>query len=346
MDIIIIGSGWYGLHTLKYLSNKYKNINIILLEKNGDIFENSSNYNQNRLHLGYHYPRSYKTRNLCKYGYKKFIKEYRDVIDFIDKNYYLISDDSIIDYETFIKIYSNDNDYDHTIIKNEKFKNINENIINTKEKIINSEKVKEYFIKNIDMSKIKFNYKVGKIEKNNNKIIINGDLVCDILIDCSYNQMNLSKKEYIYELTISLIYTKIKNINFESLTIMDGDFFSLFPRNINKDKYTLTHVKYTPLIKSHNINDILNYKITEEEINNIKKNMENEVKIYYSEFRDNFEYVDYFTSYKCKLISNNDTRECNIEEYNNIITVNCGKITGIFEFEDYLDKYLTIYFEK
>jgi hypothetical protein len=121
---------------------------------------------------------------------------------------------------------------------------------------------------------------------------------------------------------------------------MDGNFFSLFPRNINKDKYTLTHVKYTPLIKSKNINDILNYEVTDDILNNVKNNMEKDVKIYYPEFKSNFQYVDYFTSYKCKLISNNDTRECNIEEYDNIITVNCGKITGIFELEEYLDNYL------
>ena len=62
-DIIIIGSGWYGLHILKYLKENFNYLNIILLEKNNDIFQNSSNYNQNRLHLGYHYPRSLKQEN-------------------------------------------------------------------------------------------------------------------------------------------------------------------------------------------------------------------------------------------------------------------------------------------
>ena len=333
IKIIIIGAGWYGLHIYKYLLNNYKDFEIILLEKNNLFFENSSNYNQNRLHIGYHYPRSGITRELCKIGYDKFIKEYRDVVDFIDKNYYLISNDSIIDYDTFIKIYSDD----------KYFNNINKNIINTKEKIINSEKVKEYFKKTIDLNKVKFGYKVEKIEKNINKIIINSDLECNILIDCSFNQLNLSKKEYMYELTISLLYKKIVDIDFESLTIMDGDFFSLFPRDITKEKYTLTHVKYTPVIKSRDINEILNYKITNEEVINIRKNMEKDVKIYYKEFKNNFEYIDYFTSYKCKLISKNDTRECNIEENDNIISVNCGKITGIFEFEDYIKKFLNNY---
>ena len=194
-DIIIIGSGWYGLHILKYLKEKFNYLNIILLEKNNDIFENSSNYNQNRLHLGYHYPRSFKTRKLCKLGYDKFVKQYREVIDFIDNNFYIISNESLIDYDTFIKIYSNDDKYDHTIIKNNYFENIDNNIINTKEKIINSIKAKNYFKTNIDYNLIKFNYEVKHIENNNNKIIINNDLNCDLLIDCTYNQLTLSKKK-------------------------------------------------------------------------------------------------------------------------------------------------------
>lgn len=340
-DIIIVGTGWYGLHIFLYLKNNYKNINIIILEKNKELFNNSSNYNQNRLHLGYHYPRSGKTRNLCKFSYDKFIKKYRDIIDFIDNNFYIISSESLIDYETFIKIYSEDNKYDHTIICNKFFNNIDGNIINTKEKIINSIKAKKYFEENIENKYIKFNYEVKSIKQMmNNKILINNELECDFVIDCSYNQLQLSKYKYIYEFTISLIYEKKnKEIDFDSLTIMDGEFFSLFPRDINKQKYTLTHVKYTPIIKSIDINKVLNYKLENEEVIKIKNYMENDVKKYYKNFKKDFEYIDFFTSYKCKLLCSNDTRECNIECDNNIISVNCGKITGIFEFEKYIKKY-------
>lgn len=97
-NIIIIGSGWYGLYSALLLQNDY---NVIVLEKNNDMFDNSSYYNKNRLHLGYHYPRSFKTRQICIEGYKKFILKFREIVDIIDKNYYCISKDSIIDFETY-----------------------------------------------------------------------------------------------------------------------------------------------------------------------------------------------------------------------------------------------------
>ena len=43
--------------------------------KKKDIFNGASGYNQNRLHLGFHYPRSKKTRIQSKVGFYKFIKK-------------------------------------------------------------------------------------------------------------------------------------------------------------------------------------------------------------------------------------------------------------------------------
>lgn len=334
-NIIIIGAGWYGLYIALLLQDKY---NVIILEKKRDIFDNSSNFNQNRLHLGYHYPRSSKTRDLCLKGYYKFISKFRSLVDFIDDNYYCISKDSLIDFETYKQIFNNNN-YKHTFLKNDLFNNIDGDIINTQEKIINSTKSKNFFKDNIKCE-IKFNYEVKNIYQKDNLVIINNELECDLLFDCSYNQLNLSKKEYIFENTISLLYERTNfDEDYDSLTIMDGDFFSLFPRDIDKKLYSLTHVKYTPFQR------VDNYKYLNNDLNleDIKNNIENEVIKYIPKFKNKFKYKSYFTSYKCKLKSKNDTRECIIEKNENIITINCGKIIGIFEVEDFITDNLEIF---
>jgi hypothetical protein len=123
---------------------------------------------------------------------------------------------------------------------------------------------------------------------------------------------------------------------------MDGNFFSLFPREINKEIYTLTNVKYTPVFSNNNFNELTNKVITNEKLLEIIKNMENEVLKYYKDFNCDFKYKSYFTYYKCKLISATDNRDCNIEKHKNIITVNCGKILGIFALEDYINNVLKL----
>jgi hypothetical protein len=342
-NIIIIGGGWYGCHIALFLkSNGY---NVTIIEKNSEIFDNSSFYNQNRLHLGYHYPRDYNTRRLCKDNFDKFVEKYNCVIDNIDKNYYLIANSSSIDYKTYKNIYTNENS-SFEIIENKLFENINSNIFKVNEQVINSDKIKKYFSETLANQNINIILNTEVLSVNNIDNIIhincnNNNFECEMLLDCTYNQLGLSSKKYIYELTISLVFKKIKNIDFGAITIMDGNFLSLYPRDVEKQLFTLTDVEYTPVIKSENYNDIKNYVITNQEIEYIKGKMIDKCKYYYPEFENDFEYVSYFISKKTKNISATYSRDINIEEINNnIVSVNCGKICGIFEFEKYIKELL------
>jgi hypothetical protein len=137
------------------------------------------------------------------------------------------------------------------------------------------------------------------------------------------------------------VFKKIKENDFGALTIMDGKFSSLYPRDIANNIYTLTDVEYTPLIKSDNYEDILNYKIDEKNIDLVKDKMISKFEKYYPAFQEYFEYDSYFLSKKTKPVSLSDSRYITIEEISkNVITVNCGKIYGIFNWEDYVLNYL------
>ena len=95
-NLVIIGGGWYGCHLA--LSLKKKGFKIKLFEKNNEIFSEASLYNQNRLHLGFHYPRSYKTRIQSKNGFDKFLLNYPEFIKNLDLSIYAVSrEDSLMD---------------------------------------------------------------------------------------------------------------------------------------------------------------------------------------------------------------------------------------------------------
>ena len=339
MKIIIIGSGWYGCHISSILK---KNHDVIIIEKNNSIFDNSSYYNQNRLHQGFHYCRDYNTRQLCKQNYNRFKEKYEFCIDHINNNYYIIAKDSIIDYNTFNSIYKYEK-FNYDEIDNNIFNNIQGKIIKVDEHVINSDKIKKYFESELFNINIIFNCEVlsyNKINKIINVITTKGIYDCDLLLDCTYNQLELSNKEYTYELTISLVYKQIMDIEFQGLTIMDGKFCSLYPRDIENKLYTLTDVEYTPIFSSTSFTDIKNYDYNKIDVNFIKDKMEKKIKLFYPTFDKNFIYISYFLSKKTKLLSSSDSRDINIEEIdNNIYSVNCGKIYGIFEFEDYIKKY-------
>jgi hypothetical protein len=255
----------------------------------------------------------------------------------------MISNNSILDFNTFLSIYKHEH-FDFELIDNTIFKNIDGKIIKVKEQVINSQRAYKYFkgcLKNI---KINCSEQFTHYIKKNEVITVFTNTTsydCDILFDCTYNQSGLDINKYMYELTCSLVYKKIKNTPFDAITIMDGKFSSLYPREKNKFTYTLTDVEFTPVISSIHYKDIVDYKITEEKIEEIKHNMESKIKEYYPEFNTTFEYLEYFLSNKTKLISTSDSRDISIKEIEkNVITVNCGKIYGIFEWEQYILKYL------
>ena len=127
-NICIIGGGWYGCYIAEYLLEHFNYLNITIIDEKHDIFEGSSSNNQNRLHLGFHYPKCDITKNKCKLYYTKFVNKYKEVILPINKNYYVISSKSTIDYDNYIKLYDIN---DYSIIENKLFTNIDNNIINT-----------------------------------------------------------------------------------------------------------------------------------------------------------------------------------------------------------------------
>ena len=69
MRIAIIGAGFFGTACAIRLSKKH---NVHLFEKKNTILCGASRANQQRFHLGYHYPRSKKTIDEIKSNYKEF----------------------------------------------------------------------------------------------------------------------------------------------------------------------------------------------------------------------------------------------------------------------------------
>ena len=145
LKIAIIGAGWYGCHFA--LSFIKKGLKVILYEKNEEIFSEASFNNQNRLHLGFHYPRSYKTRNQSKRGSRLFYLYYPDLIKNIDLSLYAIAkDSSIVDLDTYKAIMKSSEllfeDVSSSIPL--MLRNI-EGVLDTNEKVIDCMAAKKFF---------------------------------------------------------------------------------------------------------------------------------------------------------------------------------------------------------
>ena len=186
IKIAIIGAGWFGCHIGFQL--KQNRFDVKIFEKENDIFKNASGNNTNRLHLGFHYPRSFLTRKMSYEGYKKFIKQYPSLTRPLKNNIYAIAKSKFNKMSPSL--------YKNSMVKsNLKFSNLDKEKIdlvnidktfNTNERGINNIKAKEFFKKKLK-DNIFLKKEIKSIKRINKKFKINNKIY-DFVINCSYQQ--------------------------------------------------------------------------------------------------------------------------------------------------------------
>ena len=324
MNIVIIGGGWVGCHLAIKLKNNHK---ITLYEKNKTLFSETSYNNQNRLHLGFHYSRNSKTRNLCLNTFDRFLKDYSFLTKELSKNLYCIpKNESIIDYDTFKEIF---NKYDIEEVSID-LKNI-EGCVNTGERFIDFKHANLFF--NHELKDLVINETVDKIKMKNLQTEY------DLVINCTNNHIkDKTESNSFYELTITLIYEKINEIKFDALTLIDGKLFSIYPYQNND--YTVTDVEHTPIKKFKSVKKLNKFinEFNPDIINEKRDLIETRIGKYYSGFTNDFKYKTYFLSTKSKIENLSDDRSPIISVNGNLINCFTGKIQGIYLIEDYLKK--------
>ena len=283
--IAIIGGGWFGCHVGNEIKKTFKKkIEFTIFDEKKDIFNGASGYNQNRLHLGFHYPRSKKTRIQSKVGFYKFIKKYPKFSKEIKNNIYAISSSK----KTYINFKQYCNSLNSTKLKysihNKNDFNLRnvEGIISCKERQVSTDVAKSYFKKRLKDNLV-LNFKVKKITKKNKKILIDGFREeFDLIINCSWQKFQIFKKwNTIYEPCITFLYKQKKTINEDCLTIMDGPFFTLY--KWNRSFYNLYSVKNSRLKKYKSSDKSEDYlkKMRKLEISNLRKKIEKDFLKYF-----------------------------------------------------------------
>lgn len=308
MKIAIIGGGWVGCHLAKSLM-EYNDVT--LFEKN-EIFSGSSFFNQNRLHLGYHYSRSFNTRNLCRETFNKFCKQYSFLIEDVEKNVYSVPlNDSLIDFFTYLKIFDGFDTHKITDVKS--LKNIEGSIL-VDEKYINPKKSKEYFketLQDIILYEDIVDNDLSSLKKD-----------FDIVINCTNNNFSPITENTFQEECVVLLYEKIGKPEFDAITFVDGKLMSIYPYDLDKNLYSLTDVEFTPMGKYP--------------IDFLREEMEKKVLNYYDKFYLDFKFNSYAKSIKNKVKNKSDTRVPLIQKNDNVISCFTGKIQGIYLIEDYI----------
>ena len=340
MKIAIIGAGWFGCHLAVKLLEQ--NHNIRLFECTNDIFSGASGHNQNRLHLGYHYPRSYQTRREIVLYHDRFIKEYptKEVKD----NLFAISNESWIDLYSYLNIMKGDNICINTDFAHKYgIYNVEGNLVlRTKELVIDTESSKQQFLQKLNKY-IQYGAKAYLIQKNRqitiqvlNGISILDEDIFDVVIDCTSGELNPTDKIF-FEPAVMTEYEGPEE-HF-ALTIMDGLFPCLYPTAKNRE-WRVSHVAHTArgsFDKFHKAQEVLD-NLDPKEITYV---MSSAMTHYYPDFLKYFHpKYSLVKAVRTKLKNNNASRECKVSYDGRILRVFSGKICSIFMVEDLVKEWL------
>jgi hypothetical protein len=213
--------------------------------------------------------------------------------------------------------------------------------IETDERLIDAKSVKKFFKKNLEENLILSTViNDADIEDHKDCILLFGKKY-DYMVNCTWGAFGVfDNLDIYYEPCITLLYKTLGKKDF-SLTIMDGEFISLYP--YEDTLYTLTSVKNTPLCKCSQMDEAVHYigNITEREIVEIRAKCEEEVMYYYPEFSEEFSYKNYYLSIKTKLNVKNDSRQSIVEFKGRKLFILSGKVDTIFDAEQEVIKHLS-----
>ena len=242
MKIAIIGSGFFGLTLGLFLSKKHE---VHIFEKEKKILNGASAANQFRFHLGYHYPRSQKTVTEINKSKNLFTKYYGKTIFQKTLNYYLIADDSIVDFNQYKKFLKKNKLYYKIINPLISNKKIDKKIL-TNEKILNYFKFKKIISKKIKNSKLKIKlnnqFKRSFLENYDKVIVAAYSNNNKILENLGIKKLDDFKFELVEKIVIKLP----KKFFNKSFVVVDGKFVCVDPY-LGTNYHLLSDVKLSKL---------------------------------------------------------------------------------------------------
>jgi len=305
--IKIIGAGIFGC-VIAYELDKAGH-DVIIIEQDSDIMQRASKCNHNRLHLGYHYPRSIETAKQSLDGLVTFLTNYKDAIVSNFPNYYMIAKyNSHVTSEEYInfcdKLNINyDIEYPNSKIVN---KNYIQTSLKTDECIFDYDILKSIIKNSIQHIPIKFNTRFdGNIED------------CDYLINTTYAEINhINQLLGIPEIKLKLQDVVVPYFKMDSkpfgVTVMDGPFCSVLPKGKNKNEFLLYSVEHSLVKNKLDIDNIY----------------EQSYKLF--PFLKEVERLGYWRTTRALPINNNDERLSEIFTYKEqpkVINVLSGKVS-------------------
>lgn len=259
-DKIIIGAGLYGLYAAERCGRRGEKI--LVLEYDDAAFKRATFINQARVHMGYHYPRSFATAIKSAGYFRRFNEDYGfSILKKFDQVYATSAHFSWSDAKQFVKFCQDAHIRCDEMPVGKYFKSdMCDGAFLTEEYTYDAQILKQYMLEKIagyPNVEVSYSTRIEEIEQVKDlyqvRTMGGHKTVCaPFVLNATYasvNQINqkagfeqFSIKYELCEIILCRVNDELKDTG---LTVMDGPFFSIMP--FGKTGYhSLTSVTFTP----------------------------------------------------------------------------------------------------
>ena len=260
-DKVIIGGGLYGLYSALYCGKKKEKV--LLLEYEHDFFTRATYINQARVHMGYHYPRSYSTAIKSAGYFERFMADYGFCVNTsFEKIYATSASFSYTDHTEFKKFCESAHIPCEEITPDRYFKpGAVDGAFLCEEYTYDAHILLEHLLKEISLYEnihLATDTRIQSIRKDGYNWRIDmasaDHIETPFILNATYASVNQILKKFgndfelfkiKYELCEIILCNAGKELKDKGITVMDGPFFSIMP--FGKTGYhSLTSVSFTP----------------------------------------------------------------------------------------------------
>lgn len=262
-DKIILGAGLYGLYAAERCGAAGQRV--LVLEKDPSPFRRATYINQARVHMGYHYPRSYSTAIKSAHYFERFCKDYGFcLLREFDQVYATSAHFSWTNAQEFRRFCAAANIRCDDVAPSKYFNPGQcDGAFLTTEYTYDANILKEHFLKRIsamDNVTVLYSRKPEAIEQAGSVWQVKaGDVSAEapFLLNATYAGVNevhamlgFEPFKIKYELCEIILCTVNDKLKDTGITVMDGPFFSIMPFG-RTGYHSLTSVTFTPHVTSY-----------------------------------------------------------------------------------------------
>lgn len=257
-DKIIFGAGIYGMYAARYCGLRGERV--LVLEKDGSPFMRATYINQARVHMGYHYPRSFSTAIKSAHYFNRFCEDFAFCIHRqFDQVYATSKKHSWTNAEAFKRFCKAASIRCDELSPERYFQHgMCDSAFLTTEYTYDAQVLKEWYMDELaHMPNVKVRYSSHpiRIEKNDAtwKVYTQTEhFEAPFILNATYAGVNeihrllkmpsFQIKYEKCEIILCEVNERLKNVG---ITVMDGPFFSLMPFGLT-GLHSLTSVTFTP----------------------------------------------------------------------------------------------------